>query len=445
MVLSACAPAATTQPPAAATQPPAAATQPPAAATLPPAAATKPPAAATQPPAISGGITITFWNSFTGSDGDTLKAIVKDYNAANVGKIQVEMDIMSSDVFNQKVPPSIATNTAPNLIALNVADTLTYSKQGSILDLSDFFTVAGVDKTDFLPSSLQIANFGGKQYGIPMQMFDSTNLYWNKDLFKAAGLDPEKPPATFDELETMAVKLTNASKGQYGFGMFASAGPQWYSVMIKGNGGDVVDMATNKSVLNSTANMKTFEYLHRLAFTDKVSPKSTGGVAMDNIMQSGKLAMYFNGPWAIPGLKSHNINYGVAQVPAGSAGTFAILDGTLFAIPKGTDDAHKAAVYQFLKYWNSTANGKRWSMTIGFPPYLNSVINDPEVKANPAISALASNAKVAAPWMPGLVSAGNLDANVLFPLIEQLQNDGTVANMVNKASTQVDTILQNGK
>jgi multiple sugar transport system substrate-binding protein len=416
MMLGACAPAATPQAPA-----------------------------ATQPPAASGEITITFWNSFTGSDGDTLKAIVNDYNAQNAGKIKVEMDIMSADVFSQKVPPSIATNTAPSLIALNAADTLTYSKEGSIQDLSDFFTATGVDKNDFLPSSLQIGNFGGKQYGIPMQMFDSTNLYWNKDLFKAAGLDPEKPPTTFDELETMAVKLTDASKGQYGFGMFASAAPQWYAVFIKGNGGDVVDMANNKSVLNSDANMKTFDYLHRLAFTENVSPKSTGGVAMDNLMQSGKLAMYLNGPWAIPGLTSHNINFGIAQVPAGSAGTFAVLDGTLFAIPTPTDDAHKAAVYDFLKYWNSTANGKRWSMAIGFPPYLNSVINDPDVKADATISALAANAKVAAPWMPGLQSAGNIDANVLFPLVEQLQNDGNVSDMVNQASAKIDSILQTGK
>jgi multiple sugar transport system substrate-binding protein len=331
------------------------------------------------------------------------------------------------------------------LIALNVADTLAYSKQGSILDVSDFFDTPGVDKADFLPASLEIGNFDGKQYGIPMQLFNSTNLYWNKDLFEAAGLDPEQPPTTFAELEEMAIKLTDPENGQYGFGMFASAAPQWYAVMIKGNGGDIVDMESNTSVLNSEANMETFEMLHRMAFVENVSPKSTGGVAMDNIMQSGKLAMYFNGPWAIPGLESHDINYGVAPVPAGSAGRVAVLDGTLFAIPVGTDDAHKAAVYDFLKYWNSTANGKRWSLSIGFPPYLLSVINDPEIQADPNISSLAENAKDAQPWMGGLVSAGNIDANVLFPLMEALQNEGDVAEMVNKASEQIDSILENEK
>lgn len=419
MVLGACAPAATTQPSTAATQA----------------------SGSTQPAASSGNVIITFWNAFTGSDGDTLKAIVADYNKSNTDNVVVQMDIMSGDVFGQKVPPAIATNTAPSLIALGSADTLTYSRQGSIEDLSDFFTATGVDKNDFTTSSLALGTVDGKQMGIPMQMFDSTNMYWNKDLFKAAGLDPEKPPTTFDELATMAQKLTDASKNQYGFGMCASAAPQFYAVFIKGNGGDVVDSKTNKSVLNSPQNLKTFDYLHTLAFTDKVTPKSTGGVAMDNLMQSGQIAIYFDGPWLIPGLKSHNINFGIAQVPSGSSSAFAIADGTLFAIPKGTDDAHKKAVYAFLKYWNSTANGKRWSKSIGFPPYLKSVINDPEIKADATISKLAENAQIAQPWLPGLQTAGRIDGNVLFPLIEQLQNDVNVNDAVNKASQQVDAAL----
>jgi multiple sugar transport system substrate-binding protein len=390
----------------------------------------------------AGKVVVTFWNAFTGSDADNLKAIVNDYNQTNKDNVQVQMDIMSGSVFTQKVPPSIATHTAPSLIALNVADTLAYSKQGSIEDLSDFFTATGLDKSSFLPSSLDLGNIGGKQYGIPMQIFDSTNMYWNKDLFKAAGLDPEKPPKTFDELMTDAVKLTDASKNQYGFGMCASAAPQFYAVFIKGNGGDVVDPTTNKSVLNSPQNIQTFNYLHTLAFTDAVTPKSTGGVAMDNLMQSGKIAIYFDGPWLIPGLKSHNINFGVTQVPAGSAGTFAILDGTMFAIPTGTDAAHKTAVYSFLKYWNSTDVAKKWSMGDGMPPYLISAVNDSQIKADPLISTLADNEKIAKQWLPGITAASNIDANVLFPLIEQLQNQGDVTTLVNKASQQVDAALQ---
>lgn len=393
-------------------------------------------------PKDSEPITIAFWNSFTGSDADTLKAIVEDFNTQYEGSIKVEMDILASDVFSQKVPPSIATNTAPDLITLDVANLLAYARQGSIEDLSDFFTATGMDENDFLESALELGTVDEKQYGIPMQVFDSTNFFWNKDLFEAAGLDPEVPPQTFEELAEYAVKLTDTSKNQYGLGMCASAAPQFYAVFIRGNGGDVVDINTMESVLDSEANIKTFEYLHDLAYGGGVTPKSTGGVEMDNLMQSGLLAMYFDGQWLIPGLESHDINYGIAQVPSGSAGQFAILDGTLFAIPKGTDDEHKMAVYEFLKFWNSTSVAKLWSTSVGMPPYLNSVINDPEIQANETISALAENAKVAKPWLGGIESAAKINSDVLFPLIEQLQYKGDVTEMVTKASEQVDAILQ---
>ena len=438
LLLAACAPQAT-QSPTATTAP-----AQPAASPTPSAAATPTVAAAIPTTSSSGATTINFWNSFTGSDATELTKLVNDFNSQNTGSVHVNMNIMSADVFNQKVPPAIATKTAPDLITLNVADVLAYEKQGAIQDLSDFLTLQGVDKTDFLPGALALGFDDNKQYGIPMQVFDSTNLFWNKDLFTAAGLDPNTPPKTFAELEQFALKLTDSSKQQFGLGLCGSAAPQWYAIFIKGNGGDVVDMTTNKSILNSDVNMQTFQYLYKLQFTDGVTPKSTGGVAMDNLMQAGKIGLYFDGPWLIPGLKSHNINFGIAQVPSGSAGSFAIYDGTLFAVPTGTDATRKAAVYQFLKYWNTTAVGKAWSLSDGMPPYLKSVINDPDIKADPTISLLASNATIAQPWLPGLPSASNINTNVLFPLVEQLQYSGNVTDEVNKASAHVDSILQGG-
>jgi multiple sugar transport system substrate-binding protein len=392
-----------------------------------------------------GKVTVTFWNTFTGSDANTLKSLVNDFNQQNTGKIQINMNIMSSDVFNQKLPISIASKTAPDLVTLNVADVLTYEKEKSIEDLSDFFSKTGTDQTNFVASSLKIGYVDSKQYGLPMQVFDSTNMYWNKDLFKAAGLDPDSPPKTFDELAADAVKLTNVSKNQYGFGMCASAAPQFYSVFIRGNGGSVVDMSAKKSVLNSATNIATFEWLHTLAYTNNVSPKSTGGVDMDNLMQSGRLGIYFDGPWLEPGLKSHNINFGIGQVPSGSSGISGVLDGTLFAIPTGTKGNQKTAIYAFLKYWNSTSVGRQWSLSDGMPPYLNSVINDPEIKADATISAFASNMSNSVAWNSGLESAGKIDSDVLFPLIAQLQTNCNVSDVVNKASSMIDTLLQSEK
>ena len=75
----------------------------------------------------------------------------------------------------------------------------------------------------------------GTIYGIPMQ-YNTQYLYWNKDIFAEAGLDPEAPPATFDEMVAYAEAMTDASKEQYGIGI--ATGNANITNFLWSNGGD---------------------------------------------------------------------------------------------------------------------------------------------------------------------------------------------------------------
>lgn len=390
----------------------------------------------------SGPVKISYWNSFTGSDGETLTALVNKFNEDNKGKYEVEMNIMSQDAFAQKLPTSLATKTGPALMTIGANDLITYSKQGYLQDIGDIYKKAGIDKADIAQTALDFGVVDGKQYGLPLEVF-AIYLYWNKDLFKAAGLDPEKAPATLDELAADAVKLTKGATSQYGFAMPVKGAPQFYASFIRGNGGAVVDEKGTKSVFASSENLATFETIRKLAYEKKVSPIGASGVDMDNVMFSGKLGMYMNGPWLIPGLKSHNVNFGVTALPAGSKGASTILDGAIFAVAKSANAKQKEAAYAFLKYWNSVAVGKEWAQKIGFPPYLKSVVEDPEVKANPIITTLAGSMSsgIATTWLVGVKGGARIDSDVLFPLIEQLQNGAKADEAVRKASESIDKIL----
>lgn len=386
-----------------------------------------------------GPVTISFWNSFTGSDGDTLKKLVDQFNTEYQGKIKIDMNILSADAFTQKLPPAIATKTAPDLVTLSSISMNSYT--GKIMELSDFFNKGYADKSNFEDAALSLGQLDGKQYGIPGEVF-ATYMYWNKDLFKAAGLDPDKPPQNFDELKQDAIKLTIPSKKQYGLGLCASAAPQWYSIFIRGNGGNVIDSTGKKSDLNSNTNIATFNYIHDLEYKYNVTPKSTGGVDMDNDMQSGKIGIYFDGPWLVPGLVSHNVNYGIALIPTGTKKQSTVLDGQLFCVPVGTDPSHLDAIYTFLKFWNSDSIAKTWAMAIGDPPYLKSVINDSEVKANQNIKVFSSAMDgIAQPWNLGISGADKIDNDVLFPLVEKLQTDTDVNAAVKAASDSIDKQL----
>ncbi|RUS46220.1 ABC transporter substrate-binding protein [Cohnella sp. AR92] len=384
---------------------------------------------------------ITFWNTFTGSDAETLKTIVEDYNKKNEGKFEVKMDIMPADQFNQKLPPSIATGTAPTLIATNPTTAAAYIQNGSIVPVDDFYSVDGVNKDDFEPSAMKMGESNGKLYLLPMQVF-GIQFYWNKDLFKAAGLDPDSPPADFDQLADYAVKLTDESKNQYGFAMPIKGAPQYYSMFIWGNGGDMVDVANKKSVLDSPENIETFKWLADLAAVKKVTPKGLNGVETDKLFLSGKAAMYITGPWLAAGLKQNNINFGVSLPPKGSAAQATIADGVGFAVPKGASEEQKLAAYDFVKYWNSTEVGKKWSLAIGFPPYLKSVAADSEIQANETIKQMSNLGEAGRTFLPGIVGADRINGDVLFPLMEQIVSGLDPVQGVKKASNSIDEILK---
>jgi len=389
-------------------------------------------------------VEITFWNGFTGPDGELLMQIVNNYNNAREGQIEVKMDIMPWDQLNQKLPPSIATDTAPSFVAFIAGWAVPYIKNGSFQVLDDFFDATGTDRGEFVNGSLDLGASDGKLYMLPMQM-NGLYLYWNKALFRDAGLDPEKPPATLDELAEYAVKLTDPANNRYGFGMPVSGAPVYFTSFIIGNGGDVVDLKNNKSVLNSPENVATFEWMQDLAVNKKVTPIGATGADLDRLMQSGQLAMYINGPWLAPGLRSNGIDFGIALPPKGSVRQYTELGGIGFAIPKGTPDDEKQAVYDFIKYWNSPEVAKTWSLSNGFPPFLKAVVEDPDIKNDPLVSAMANMGDAAAPFLPGVLGADRITNEVLFVAIEAIQNGQNVQELLKRASDDIDEILASAK
>jgi multiple sugar transport system substrate-binding protein len=385
-------------------------------------------------------ITLDFWNGFTGPDGELLTKIVERYNQTNNANVQIKMDIMPWDQMYQKLPPAIATQTAPDLVLMAPVSSVSYIQNDTLRPLNDFFEVSGADKTDFSDSSLTLSSADGNNYLLPMQM-NGLYLYWNKDMFKAAGLDPETPPATLDQLAEFAVKLSNPGKNQYGVGFPVKAAPYYFTSLIEANGGAVVDAAAKKSVFDSPENIKTFEWLQQLA-KQKATPAGATGGDLDKLLISGQLGMYISGPWMISGLKSNNINFGVAIPPKGTVRQAMDVGGVGFAVPSSTPDEHIAGIYDFIKYWNSTEIGKEWSISNGFPPYLKSVAQDPDVQKDPVISVMANMDESGVGFLPGYVTAERIAAEIFLAIESVVSGNSDPADILQRASEKIDSILK---
>lgn len=383
------------------------------------------------------GTTIEFWNSFTGSDGDVLREIVDRYNSENKDGITVKMDVMPSSSLSEKLPAAVATKTAPALVAISPADMVNYSNNDVLESVDDFFEATGVDKSNFSESSLNLFKHNDKQMLIPLQI-QSTFFYWNKELFKEAGLDPEKPPTTWEEVAEYAGVLTDESKNQYGFGMPVSGAPTWFNAMFLSAGGSAVDLENRKSTLNSPENLEVLKEIQDLAVNKKVTPKGATGTDTDNLLYSGKLAMYVNGPWIINSLKESGIDYGISLMPSNTC----ILDGMGFGIMSGTPQEEKDAAYKFMAYWNTEEVCKEWSLRNGFPPYLNSLASDKEILSDSNLSTTVNMAETGKLWLPGLEESAKIDSDILFPMIEAIQSGQDCSEELKKASDAIDNLLK---
>ena len=388
-------------------------------------------------PSAKADIEINFWNGVTGSDGEILKEIVDEFNATNDKGITINMDIIPWSNFHEKLPSALATGTAPEMILMGNDALLTYVNTGSLLTVDDFFSTTGFDRSTIPDSVWNLFSEGGNQYMIPMQV-NSHYLYINKELFRQAGLDPEKAPATWDELFEYAVKLTNAEKNISGFGIPVSSSSVFVNLLYC-NGGRLVD-ENGKPCINSEAAVKTFTQIQD-AMKAKVSAQGATGADYDNILFAGQVAMYINGPWCINGCITNGLDFSVHMLPEGPAGRGYDLGGCGFAVAAGVSDEAKAAAYEFMKFWNTTEICKKWSVKNGFPPYLQSVKEDPEIAANELLTEMSAALQYGIPYLQGVDASSAITNDVLYPMLESIMNGADVATELANAQAAMEMLM----
>ena len=336
----------------------------------------------------AGPVKISFWNSFTGADGDMLTDLVNRYNEENTDGITVEMDI-SSD-FDSQLSTAFAAGTGPTMILSSSAYRFTYGDY--MQDISDVFDKTDLDEADFILSYLDYCSEGDKLYFVPFQIV-GYYMYWNKDLFQAAGLDPESPPATWDEWAAYAQKITDESKNVYGSGISYDYAYQIAHIMQR-FGGLAVTGENGNWKANFAGNSGYIDFLnmYREMVDNGYNPLEAD---TDSMASAGQIGMTVGGPWVTAGLDTAGINYGIGLIPTGNAGDMNSVEVLGFSVTTAASDAEKEAAYKFIEWWNTeNAQGSspalEWSVANGFPAYTYSVQEKDEYKASAKLSAMSA-------------------------------------------------------
>jgi len=263
---------------------------------------------------------------------------------------------------------AMAGGTAPDVFYVNFRKLDSFISQNFLYPLNEYLKKDPEVMQRIHPTIRKVINFDGKVYCIPWYQCVMA-LYYRKDLYKQAGLDPNKPPRNWDEFYEYCKKLTIPEKGQYGFGF--AAWPQgtsyhWTNFLWQA-GGDVV--AKNKkgewrAVFNTPAGVTALEFYRKLVteeWTWASDGKRIKGVASrtnsyNQDIQEGRIAQWFAYSTDIVTNKS-NLNpnlLGIAPLPAGPAGRANEINAGMWGMNSQLRDKRvRDAAWEYIKFMAS--------------------------------------------------------------------------------------------
>jgi multiple sugar transport system substrate-binding protein len=290
---------------------------------------------------------ITFWAPFSGADGEFMKDMVDQFNKEHEGEAKVKMTIVPQTEYYRTIDLALAGDQKlPNIMIAHADQIPNYAAKGLFEDLTQFSKDAGLTEDDFPNTIWDYVHYDGKQYGIPLDIHPLV-FYWNKDMFEAAGLDPNQPPTTREEFLEYAEALTDVDNGEYGF-VVPTLWPQQFifPTLLYQNGGQLADAASGEITFNSAEGVEALQFMIDLVNKYQVSPKNVQQDGEVTLFNQGKNAMHLNGPWMKGLWDDTGLNYGVAPVPTLGTERQAVYgNGHTFVIPadRNSDQESKAA------------------------------------------------------------------------------------------------------
>ncbi|ASJ01465.1 ABC transporter substrate-binding protein [Thermococcus gorgonarius] len=353
-------------------------------------------------------VELEFWHGIEAPENQkVLEELVRKFEAEHPN---IKIKLVNYGAQDKAVPKIMAAaqaGTPPDLVWLNPAQTGFFAEAGVLAPVEDFIkNDPSFNKEDIYEGLWELGTYKGKIYTAP---FDTNNLaiYYNKELFREAGLDPEAymgKALSWDEFRELAKKLTKDKDGdgeidQYGF-MVPFGRLEWtvwtWEVFLWSAGGELLSEDQSKPTFASDAGVKALQYWVDLVYKDKVAKLSepNAGYKLDDFF-AGRVAMTINGPWNYPVLKEQGWldKTGVMLMPYDKRIATNIGGENLF-IFKTTPEREQAA-WEFAKFVMSPEFQVTWALKTGYLPVCKSALEDPEYKKfleeNPFIKIYVEN------------------------------------------------------
>jgi multiple sugar transport system substrate-binding protein len=328
---------------------------------------------------------VRFWHAMGGPLGRSLDGLVADFNESRVVPFE-SVSMGRYQALSQKIMAAVAAGGPPDVAQCYEAWTANLIENESLVPLSRFLEgpdgLSAESFGDIYEIFLGGARHGGVLWSFPFNK-SVRCLYYNKTMFREVGLDPAKPPRTWEEYRAYAKTLTVDEDGDGEADRFGLAGQitvTMFENLLVQNGGTLLNEDETRAAFDSPEGVEALEFMTDLLRRDGTALLSQG-FEYQNEFLAGNVGMIEGSSVSLAffndrdGQPKYGFELGIAPLPAGEydvqlvAGT----DVVIFV----TSPEREADAWSFVKWFTDTDQTARWSAETGYLPVRKSAMNHP--------------------------------------------------------------------
>ncbi len=371
-------------------------------------------------------VELTFWHSMSIYQGDSLEKLVEEYNQThpNIRIIPTFQGLY--DEMKTKLVNALKTGGTPDIAQVAIEYLDVFIVDEKIDPITNY--VPEEDKGDILSQFWNAVTRNREIYAYPFNMSVQV-LYYNKDAFKKAGLDPDRPPKTWNDVISYGKRLTgdfNGDKTVDQWGVLVSLeGVFGFTPLIRQVGGEFLNEQGTKALFNSEEGVRVMKLVQDMAYKYRIMPSNWTLFEGTSAFLDGKIAM---GPITCAGIKfaEENLPWELGIAPLPYIENKSVLLGGAGLVVFAHSSVRRKAALDFITWLTNRENSIRWHEQTGYLPLRKSAIDSIELQS---FHKLNPNYKVPVDQLP---YSRPPDFTPFLPQIDQIVRHAIEDIMINR-------------
>jgi len=344
-------------------------------------------AAAFQMPAMAQELSLYYPVAVGGPITKIVETLAADFEKEHPGiKIKPVFAGSYQDTLT-KVLTAAKGGDAPHMAVFLSTDMYTLIDEGVVVPFDELVKTPA-DRAwmnSFYPAFMKNSQTGGKTWGIPFQR-STIVMYWNKELFKQAGLDPNRPPQNWAELVEYGKKLTQRDAAgkvsTWGVQIPSSGFPYWlFQAFTTQNGVELMNTEGTQTYYDKPEAVEALQYCVDLSRKHQIHPPGIveWGTTPKDFLER-KAAIIWTTTGNLTYIRNNaNFDFGVAMLPAGKQRGTPTGGGNFYVFKKASATEREAAM-KFIQWVTSPKRAAEWAIATGYIAVSPAAWDTPEMK-----------------------------------------------------------------